>query len=223
MRVLVVEDNSDLGHRLAQGLREHGYEVDLATNVGQACHELMPEAYELVVLDRTVHGRDGNDVLRELRNAGVTAPAIFLTARASTDDHRGTPDPGSDDYLVKSFSFAELLDRIRQMLRPGGESSRSVLRVADLSLDPTTHLVERAGRSIDLTAKQFDLLRYLMQHPGQVVSRAMIQEHVWKLDFDTLINAIDVHIKQLKDKVDRDSDRPLIHTLRGIGYILREE
>lgn len=223
MRVLVVEDNPDLGPRLEQGLREHGYAVDLVADGGASLRYAATGVYDLLILDRMLPGRDGLEVLRGLRAAGVTVPAIFLTARGAVSDRVEGLDAGADDYLVKPFSFAELLARIRVVLRRGGDPLPTTLRVADLSLDPVAHVVERADRRIDLSSKQFALLHYLMRHAGQVVSRTMIQEHVWNFDFDGLTNVVDVHINRLRNKVDRGFDRPLIHTLRGVGYVLREE
>jgi two-component system OmpR family response regulator len=222
MRVLVVEDNPDMGTRLQQGLREHGFAVDLVADGGEAYRYAATGVYDLLILDRMLPGREGLDLLRALRGAGVAAPAIFLTAKSAVTDRVEGLDAGADDYLIKPFSFAELLARIRVVLRRGGEPAPSALRVADLSLDPSTRVVERAGRRIDLSPKQFALLHYLMRHAGQVVSRTMIQEHVWNFDFDGLTNVVDVHINRLRNKVDRDFDRPLIHTLRGVGYVLRE-
>ncbi len=223
MRVLVVEDNPDLGPQIERGLREHGFAVDLLADGAEASRYAATGVYDLLVLDRMLPGLDGLEVLRGLRAGGVATPAIFLTARSSVADRVEGLDAGADDYLVKPFSFAEFLARIRVVLRRGGEPQPTTLRVSDLSLDPIARLVERAGRRIDLTSKQFSLLQYLMRHAGQVVSRTMIQEHVWNFDFDGLTNVVDVHINRLRNKVDRDFDRPLIQTLRGVGYVLREE
>ncbi|WP_165070394.1 winged helix-turn-helix domain-containing protein [Paludisphaera rhizosphaerae] len=223
MRVLVVEDNPEMGARLEQGLREQGFAVDLVGDGGEAYRYASAGVHDLLILDRMLPGRDGLDVLRGLRKVGVTAPAIFLTARDAVADRVEGLDAGADDYLVKPFSFAELLARIRVVLRRGSEPLPTILRVADLSLDPAARVVERGGRRVDLSPKQFALLHYLMRHVGQVVSRTMIQEHVWNFDFDGLTNVVDVHINRLRNKVDREYDRPLIHTLRGVGYVLREE
>jgi len=222
MRVLVVEDNLDMGPYLAQGLREQGFAVDLVTDGNHGQDYAMAGVYDLLVLDRMLPGQDGLDLLRKLRAAGIRTPAIFLTAKSAVTDRVEGLDSGADDYLVKPFSFAELLARIRVVMRRGPEIQPSVLRVANLSLDPSTHAVERGGQRIELSAKQFALLRYLMRHVGQVVSRTMIQEHVWNYEFDGLTNVVDVHINRLRNKVDRGFDRPLIHTLRGVGYVLRE-
>jgi heavy metal response regulator len=223
MRVLVVEDNPDMGPYLEQGLREHGFAVDLVTDGNRGLEYAATGVYDLLILDRMLPGRDGLEILRRLRAGEVQTPAIFLTARSAVSDRVEGLDSGADDYLVKPISFAELLARIRVVLRRGPEVQPSALRVGDLSLDPATHLVERGGQRIELSAKQFALLHYLMRQAGQVVSRTMIQEHVWNYEFDGLTNVVDVHINRLRNKVDRGFDRPLIHTLRGVGYVLRDD
>jgi DNA-binding response OmpR family regulator len=223
MRVLVVEDNRNLGANLQQGLREHGFAVDWIDDGRSGFDYAATGVYDLLILDRMLPGRDGLDLLRELRARGVATPALFLTARATVGERIEGLDAGADDYLVKPFSFAELLARIRVVLRRGKEVAPSILQVADLRLDPVTRLVDRAGQRIDLSARSFTLLAYLMRHAGQVVSRTMILEHVGDVEFDGLTNVVDVHINRLRNKVDRGFDRPLIHTLRGVGYVLREE
>jgi two-component system OmpR family response regulator len=223
MRVLVVEDNADMGAYIRQGLREQGYAVDLVADGILGLDYASAGVYDLLILDRMLPGLDGLDLLRRLRERGVATPAIFLTARGNVGDRVEGLDAGADDYLVKPFSFAELLARIRVVLRRGSEVLPTILQVADLRLDPVARGVERAGRRIDLSAKQFALLEYLLRHAGQVVSRTMILEHVWDFEFDAMTNVVDVHINRLRNKVDRDFDRPLIHTLRGVGYVLRAE
>lgn len=223
MRVLVVEDNQDMGPYLEQGLREHGFAVDLVADGDSGYRYASTGVYDLLILDRMLPGRDGLEVLRSLRAAGVQTPAIFLTAMSAVTDRVEGLDAGADDYLVKPFSFAELLARIRVVLRRGPELQPTVLRVGDLVLDPATRTVDRGGERIELSAKQFALLQYLMRNAGQVVSRTMIQEHVWNYEFDGLTNVVDVHINRLRNKIDKGFDRPLIHTLRGVGYVLRED
>jgi two-component system OmpR family response regulator len=223
MRVLVVEDNLDMGACLGQGLREHGFAVDVVTDGYQGFDYASSGVYDILILDRMLPGQDGLEVLRRLRVKGVRTPAIFLTAKSAVNDRVEGLDAGADDYLIKPFSFAELLARIRVVLRRGTAAASPVFRVADLRLDPSTRTVKRAGRRIDVSAKQFALLEYLMRHAGQVVSRTMILEHVWDFEFDAMTNVVDVHINRLRNKIDRDFDRPLIHTLRGVGYVLRDE
>lgn len=222
MRVLVAEDSPDMGVHLQQGLREHGYVVDLVTDGKDALAHAATGVYDLLVVDRSLPRCEGVSVLRQLRAAGNQTPCIFVTARGSIGDRVEGLDAGGDDYLVKPFSFAELLARVRAISRRGSDSQKAVLEVADLRLDTTTMAVERAGHRLDLTAKQFVLLSYLMRHAGQVVSRAMLLEHVWNFEFDGLSNVVDVHINRLRSKVDKGFDPPLIHTLRGLGYVLRE-
>jgi heavy metal response regulator len=223
MRVLVVEDNQDMGGFLQQGLREHGFAVDWVADGDRGLDYAATAVYDLLILDRMLPGRDGLELLRLLRGRGVATPAIFLTARTTVGERIEGLDAGADDYLVKPFSFAELLARIRVVLRRGQEAPPSVLRVSDLRLDPAARTVDRAGLRIDLSSKQFALLEYLMRHAGQVVSRTMILEHVWDFEFDGMTNVVDVHINRLRNKVDREFGKPLIHTLRGVGYVLREE
>jgi two-component system, OmpR family, response regulator len=223
MRVLVVEDDPDVGGFVRQGLREHGFAVDWVANGVEGLDYANSGVYDVLVLDRMLPGLDGLDLLRRLRGKGVTTPVLFLSARTAVADRIEGLDAGADDYLIKPFSFAELLARIRVVLRRGLDVPPAVLQVADLRLDPAARVVERAGRRIDLSSKQFALLEYLMRHAGQVVSRTMILEHVWDFDFDGLTNVVDVHINRLRNKVDRDFDRPLIQTLRGVGYVVREE
>ena len=223
MRVLVVEDNLDMGAYLGQGLREQGFAVDVVTDGRQGFDYAASDVYDLLILDRMLPGEDGLQVLQRLRAQGVLTPAIFLTAKSAVNDRVQGLDAGADDYLVKPFSFAELLARIRVVFRRGTEAVSPVLQVGDLSLDPGSRTVERSGERIELSAKQFALLHYLMRNAGHVVSRTMIQEHVWNYEFDGLTNVVDVHINRLRNKVDKGFDRPLIHTLRGVGYVLRED
>jgi two-component system OmpR family response regulator len=222
MRVLVVEDNRDLASNLQRGLQEHGFTVDTAGTADRGFHLAAGGVYDLLILDRMLPGGDGLDLLRKLRAQRTTTPAIFLTARGDVPERIRGLDAGADDYLIKPFSFAELLARIRVVLRRGPDVAPTVLQTADLRLDVVTRTVERGGQRIELTAKQFALLHYLLQHAGQVVTRSMILEHVWDFGIDGGSNVVDVHINRLRTRVDRGFDRPLIHTLRGVGYVLRE-
>jgi DNA-binding response OmpR family regulator len=223
MRILVVEDNQDLAANLRRGLQEHGYVVDLADSCESGRHLALTGAHSLMLIDRMLPGGDGLDLLRKVRAEGVTAPAIFLTARGEVPERIAGLQAGADDYISKPFSFAELLARIQVVLRRGSTVAPQVLQVADLVLDPASHNVTRGHTPLELTAKQFVLLQFLMSRAGQVVTRSMLLEHVWDFEFDGMSNVVDVHINRLRNKVDRGFDRPLIHTLRGVGYVIREE
>ena len=223
MRVLIVEDDVVLASQLKLGLREQGYVVDHEVSAREGLRQAASGDFDLLLLDRMLPGGDGLKLLLQVRDAGVRTPAIFLTARAEITDRIDGLDAGADDYLVKPFSFAELLARIRSALRRGTEQTASTLTVADLSLDQAAHTVLRAGQRIDLTAKEFVILEYLMVHAGHVVSRSMLLQHAWDFAFDGLTNVVDVHINRLRNKVDRGFEPPLIHTLRGTGYVLRVE
>ena len=224
MRILVVEDNLELGQNLRKGLREHGFIVDLANRGDLGLDYARAGTYDLLILDRMLPVMDGLALLKKLRELSISTPAIFLTARSAVSERIEGFDAGADDYIVKPFSFAELLARIRVVLRRGQSVAPvTILKVADLTLDPVTRIVERSANRIELSAKQFSLLEYLMRHAGQVVSRSMILEKVWDFEFDSLTNVVEVHINRLRNKVDRDYEHPLIHTLRGVGYVLKEK
>lgn len=223
MRVLVIEDDAELGRRLQNGLREQGYSVDLAPRINSALTQAASGVYDLLIVDRTLPGGDGLDVLTEVRAAGVQSPAIFLTARGDVPDRIAGLDAGADDYLVKPFSFPELLARIRVVFRRGSEKQANVLSVDDLRLDPVQRTVVRGSTSVDLSAREFALLQFLMSHAGHVVSRNMILEQVWNLTCGGMANVVEVHINRLRKKIDRDFERPLIHTLRGVGYVVRAD
>jgi len=224
MRILVVEDNLELGQNLRKGLREHGFIVDLANRGDLGLDYARAGTYDLLILDRMLPVMDGLELLKKLRELSISTPVIFLTARSAVSERIEGFDAGADDYIVKPFSFAELLARIRVVLRRGQSVAPvTILKVADLTLDPVTRIVERSANRIELSAKQFSLLEYLMRHAGQVVSRSMILEKVWDFEFDSLTNVVEVHINRLRNKVDRDYEHPLIHTLRGVGYVLKEK
>jgi len=221
MRVLIVEDDRELGSQLQKGLREQGYTVDHAMHAGSGLTQALTGAYDLMIFDRMLPGGDGLDLLRQARAHGVISPVIFLTARGEVCDRIDGLDAGADDYLVKPFSFPELLARIRVAMRRGADQHANVLQIDDLRLDPVPRTVEHGGVKIELTAKEFALLHFLMRHAGHVVSRSMILEHVWDLTFDGMTNVVDVHINRLRKKIDRGRRKPLIHTLRGVGYAIR--
>jgi len=223
MRILVIEDEEKVASFIKRGLEEERYAVDLATDGadGLALAELAP--YDVIVLDLMLPGMDGFQILKHLRSEGVATPVLILTARDAVDDKIRGLDLGADDYLTKPFAFAELLARVRALLRRGQPQASPVLTVADLTLDPAARKVTRGDQRIELTAKEYALLEYLMRHRGRVLTRTMISEHVWDQTFDSYTNVIDVYVNYLRKKVDQGFEPKLIHTVRGVGYTLREE
>lgn len=223
MRILVVEDEPKVARFLERGLRQQFHAVDLAPNGDEALRLAGENDYDLVVLDVMLPGRDGFSVLRELRAGKHPVRVLMLTARDEIADRVHGLDLGADDYLVKPFDFEEFLARVRALLRRSATEAPVVLRCADLELDPRTRLVKRGGKPLDLTAKPFAILDLLLRRQGQVISRTELSEHVWDQRFDPLGNVIDVTMHQLRDKVDRGFGTRLIHTVRGVGYVLRSE
>lgn len=223
MRVLVVEDESEIAAFLKRGLTEAGYAVDVVERGDEALDWIVAAEYDMLVLDWMLPGRDGVSVCREIRQRGLRVPVLMLTARDAVEQRVAGLDAGADDYLTKPFAFAELLARLRALLRREPLGQHTVLRVADLELDTATRTVTRAGQSIALTYKEYSLLEYLMRRANRVLTRSMIAEHVWDYDFDTLTNVIDVHIRALRRKIDDPFAHKLIHTVRGAGYRLGAE
>ena len=221
MRILVVEDEKKVASFLKKGLEEERYAVDCAFDGEEALFMADANEYDLVILDIMLPKVDGLEVLKQVRDKGATLPVLMLTAKDSIEDVVKGLDRGCDDYLTKPFAFAELLARVRALLRRKGREPAGELRVADLVLDPVTHAVSRGGKKVDLTAKEYALLEYLMRHADRVVTRTMISEHVWDYHFDPMTNVIDVYVNHLRGKIDVDSSQKLIHTIRGVGYILR--
>jgi two-component system copper resistance phosphate regulon response regulator CusR len=220
MRLLIVEDEPKTGDYLLQGLREAGFVVDLARHGEDGLHLALSGDYSLIVLDVMLPGRDGWHVLQALRQAGHDLPVMFLTARDDVAERVRGLELGADDYLVKPFAFSELLARIRSLLRRGKSKEPERLSVADLELDLLKRRATRAGTRIDLTAKEFALLALLMRREGEVLSRALIASQVWDMNFDSDTNVVDVAIKRLRSKVDEPFATRLIHTVRGMGYVL---
>jgi heavy metal response regulator len=218
VRVLVVEDDQRILDFVRKGLEEEGYAVDVATDGDEALDWPAVVDFDAIVLDVMLPGRDGIEVCRTLRTRGVRTPILMLTARDTVEDRVMGLDSGADDYLVKPFAFAELLARLRALMRREPVLLGTTLEVADLSLDTVTRQALRAGQPIALTNKEYALLEYLMRHPNQVLTRTMIAEHVWNFDFDTGTNVIDVHIRYLRRKIDDPYDLKLIQTVRGAGY-----
>lgn len=222
MKILVVEDEPKTGDYLKQGLHEAGFSVDLARDGLDGLHYGLSEAYDLVVLDVMLPGMDGWQILQALRKAGKDMPVLFLTARDHVDDRVKGLELGADDYLVKPFAFSELLARVRTLLRRGGKASKDTdhLLAADLELDLMRRRVTRGGQRIDLTAKEFALLELLLRRQGEVLPRSLIASQVWDMNFDSDTNVIEVAVRRLRMKVDDGFDTKLIHTVRGMGYIL---
>ena len=220
MRILVVEDERRLALLLRRVLLEERHTVDVAGDGGQGLDLASRDTYDLVILDLMLPGRDGLEVCRELRAAGVKAPVLMLTARAAVEDRVAGLNAGADDYLVKPFAMEELLARVNALSRRRGRDldASLELRVGDLTLDLVRHQARRGARAIELTAKEFALLEYLMRHPGQALTRTQITDHVWCYDLEALSNVVDIYIHYLRDKVDRGFPHPLIRTVRGVGY-----
>ncbi|HSH42283.1 MAG TPA: heavy metal response regulator transcription factor [Arenicellales bacterium] len=221
MKILIVEDEAKISEYLRQGLTEAGFVVDLARNGLDGHHLAMTGSYDLIILDVLLPDVDGWRILQALREAGSKVPVLFLTARDSVDDRVKGLELGADDYLVKPFVFAELLARVRTLLRRGAvPSTETTLRVADLELDLMRRRVTRAGQRIPLTAKEFALLELLIRHHDEVLPRSLIASQVWDMNFDSDTNVIDVAIRRLRAKIDDAFEPKLIHTVRGMGYML---
>ena len=220
MRILIVEDEPKTGAYLKQGLAEAGYLTDLAVNGTDGAHLGVHEDYDLVVLDVMLPGIDGWQVLKALRDAGRQVPVLFLTARDDVDDRVRGLEAGADDYLAKPFAFAELLARVKSLLRRGRSREPEVLRLADLEVDALRRRVTRGGRRVDLTPKEFALLLLLLRRQGEVLPRSLIASQVWDMNFDSDTNVIDVAVRRLRAKIDDEFDVKLIRTVRGMGYAI---
>ncbi len=224
MRILVVEDERKVASFLRQGLEEEGHAVEVAGD-GAVALDLMQgdQAYDLVVLDVMLPKRDGFEVLRMLRAQKIRTPVLMLTARDGVADRVAGLDGGADDYLTKPFAFEEFLARVRALLRRGATQGAPALKLLDLNLDPASREVTRSRRRITLTAREYALLEYFLRNIGRVLTRPMIAQHVWGLDFDPESNIVDVYVGYLRRKIDGEGDRRLLHTLRGAGYKLAAE
>jgi heavy metal response regulator len=223
MRVLVVEDDEKVARFIVRGLREESYAVDHTVNGKEAIGLASVNEYDVIVLDVMIPGRNGFEVAAALREAKVQTPILMLTVKDRTEDKVQGLDAGADDYLTKPFAFAELLARLRALLRRRSVDIEPALTAADLVLDPSTHTVTRAGRGIELTPKEFGLLDFLLRNKGRVVTRTAIIEHVWDMHFDSDTNLVEVFIRYLRRKIDDEFEPKLIHTVRGVGYQLKDE
>ena len=222
MRILVVDDEKKIASFIQRGLKENHYVVDVAYDADTALETAEINPYDLIILDIMLGGKDGIAVCEQLRKNKVNTPVLMLTARDSVRDKVRGLDAGADDYLTKPFAFDELLARVRALLRRESTEKVNLLKVSDLELNQLTREVKRASKVITLTAKEYALLEYFMLNANQVITRTMISEHVWKEDFDSFTNIIDVYVRYLRNKVDKGFEKPLIHTLRGTGYMLSE-
>lgn len=223
MRILVVEDEAKVASFIRRALEEESYAVDLCADGSQGLDLASEGTYDLVILDLMLPSLPGMEVLKELRKQKIQTPVLILTARSKVDQKVQGLDAGADDYLTKPFAIEELLARVRALLRRNSGEATGLLQADDLVLNPATREVTRGGQRIELTAKEYALLEYMMRNAGRVLTRPMISEHVWNLDFDTFTNVIDVYVNYLRNKIDRGRERKLIHTLRGSGYILKAE
>ena len=225
MRILVVEDEAKVARALQEGLGREGYQVVLASTGEEGFYLVSAEAFDLVILDLMLPGRDGLEILSTIRKRGLVTPVLILTARDAVENRVQGLDQGADDYLVKPFAFPELLARTRALLRRGRTQLVPQLQLADLEMDVMARRVRRAGKDVEFTTREFELLEYLLRHKEQVVSREMLARDVWRETSRAtpLDSVIEVHMSRLRHKIDEPFDRKLIHTIRGVGYVMREE
>ncbi|MFZ5790154.1 MAG: winged helix-turn-helix domain-containing protein [Pseudomonadota bacterium] len=222
MKVLLIEDDSETAAYVAKGLRESGHAVDRAATGRDGLFLAAGETYDVMIVDRMLPGLDGLAIVKTIRHAGIKTPVIFLTTMSGIDDRVEGLEAGGDDYLVKPFSFAELLARLQALgRRPPLNDAPTVLKVADLEMNLLTRRVKRGGEDIELQPREFQLLEYLMRNAGRVVTRTMLLENVWDFHFDPKTNIVETHISRLRAKIDRGRDAGLIQTVRGAGYVLR--
>jgi DNA-binding response OmpR family regulator len=223
MRILVIEDEVKVASFIRRALEEESYAVDVCADGAKGLEMGLSGSYDLVILDLMLPGVLGLEILKELRKEKIQAPVLILTARSQVDQRVKGLDAGADDYLTKPFAIEELLARVRALLRRGSGEATGHIQVRDLVLNPATREVTRGGQHIELTTKEYALLEYMMRNAGRVLTRPMIAEHVWNLDFDTFTNVIDVYVNYLRNKIDRGHEPKLIQTVRGSGYVLKGE
>lgn len=222
MRILVVEDEKKVASFIQRGLEEEEFTVDVAHDGEEGVTMAESVAYDLILMDVMLPKKDGLAAIKEIREKQIETPVLCLTAKDTVEDIVSGLDVGSDDYLTKPFAFAELVARVKALIRRGTQDRGAELHFADLRLDPVTHRVWRDNTEIDLTSKEYALLEYFLRNANQVLTRTMIAEHVWDYTFDSFTNIIDVYVNYLRKKVDRNFDKKLIHTVRGVGYVLKE-
>jgi two-component system OmpR family response regulator len=223
MRILIVEDDRKIASFIAQGLRAAGYAVDCASDGEQGLQMALSEPYDTAIIDIMLPKLDGLTLIERMRKEKIRAPVMILSAKGSIDDRVKGLQTGGDDYLTKPFAFSELLARVQALIRrAGGISEAARLNLGELSMDLLTREVTRKGKKIDLKPLEFSLLEYLVRNAGRVVSKTMIMEHVWDYNFDPQTNVVEARICRLRDKIDREFDKKLIHTVRGVGYVLKE-
>jgi two-component system OmpR family response regulator len=223
MRILLVEDDQKIASFVVKGLKSAGYAIDHASDGEEGLHLALTEPYDAAILDIMLPKLDGLAVIERMRKGKLSTPVIILSAKGSVDDRVRGLQRGGDDYLTKPFAFSELLARVQALIRRASSASEPTrLTVGDLSIDLLTREVVRDGKKIELQPLEFSLLEYLMRHAGRVISKTMIMEHVWDYNFDPQTNVVEVRISRLRDKIDRGFDRKLIHTVRGVGYVLKE-
>lgn len=221
MRILVIEDDRSLNRIITKHLKEEGYAVDCCLDGEEGLDYLEAAQYDCVILDWMLPKKDGLSVLKAYRSKGHSAPVLMLTARDSIADRVAGLDGGADDYLVKPFAFDELKARVRAMLRRRDDVKQILLTIDDLTMNTATHIVERSKKQINLTSREYALLEYLLRNQEIVLTRSQICDHVWNFDFDYDSNVVDVYIRYLRNKIDKGFDKPLIHTVRGFGYVMR--
>lgn len=223
MKILVVEDEKKVSRFLQQGLEEEHYTVDVAGDGEQGALLATTGVYDLIILDILLPKKDGIVILKEIRGKNIATPVLMLTAKSSTENKVEGLDSGADDYLTKPFSFSELLARVRSLLRRGASEKSTLLKVADLQLDTVAHKAKRGERVIELTAREYALLEYFVRNVNRVLTRTVISEHIWNYNFDTGTNVVDVYINHLRSKIDEGFETKLLHTVRGVGYVLKDE
>lgn len=223
MKILLVEDEKKVANLIKRGFEEDGLIVDVAYDGEKALEMLEGHDYDLIILDIMLPGKDGIEVLKEIRSRGIGRPVMMLTAKDSTTDKVQGLDAGADDYITKPFAFEELLARVRALMRRGHALEKALpIQIHDLVIDPVTRKVTRGGNEIELTTKEYSLLEYMARNKNRILTRTMIAENVWEYQFDSLTNIIDVYINYLRRKIDKDQSKKLIHTVRGVGYMIKE-